>query len=206
MSMMLQEIEVAGRAVLAARDADGRIWVALRPMVQTLGLSWSGQRERVLRDPVLAEGVRVTRTPSGGGEQETLLLDHQLVAGFLFGINASRVREDVRGVLIAFQRECFRVLDAHFNGGVAEPVPPGVTLDPAAAVAFLHDHERRVLASLVMQSRGQPDRIARVDRHELCATTGLSWASVRRCPHHLLSIGAVRAHEGVGLEPTEFTR
>ncbi len=35
--------------------------------------------------------------------------------GWLFGVNASRVKADVREKLIAYQRDCYRVLARHFT-------------------------------------------------------------------------------------------
>ena len=51
--------------ITAVRTGDGRVFVPIRPIVERLGLSWSGQRERINRDRVLSEEVatvRVTRT------------------------------------------------------------------------------------------------------------------------------------------------
>ena len=36
---------------------DGEIYVALRPIVEALGLDWSGQLQRIKRDPVLSEEI-----------------------------------------------------------------------------------------------------------------------------------------------------
>ena len=38
---------------------DGEIYVALRPIVEALGLDWSAQYRRVGRDPVLSEEVKM---------------------------------------------------------------------------------------------------------------------------------------------------
>lgn len=37
----------------AVRTAEGRILVPVRPIVERLGLNWSGQYSRIQRDPVL---------------------------------------------------------------------------------------------------------------------------------------------------------
>lgn len=68
----------------------------MRPIIDNLGMSWSGQFERLQRDPILSEatrGVRVTRTPEEGGAQEMISLPLKFIPGFLFGINANRVKE-----------------------------------------------------------------------------------------------------------------
>ncbi len=114
---------------LVVIDEDGRqvIYVPVRPLVEYMGLSWPGQRERIRRDTVLSEivqGVRVTRTPKEGGSQVMLCLPLEYINGFLFGINANRVKSELRDRLITYQRECYQVLAAAF-------------LDPAAAVERL---------------------------------------------------------------------
>ena len=49
-----------------------QLYVPLRPICTYLGLSWSGQRERTTRDPVLLQEVRfvrLTRTNLGGNPE-----------------------------------------------------------------------------------------------------------------------------------------
>ena len=122
-------------AALVVIDEDGRqvVYVPVRPLVEYMGLSWSGQRERIRRDAVLSEmvqGVRVTRTPQEGGSQIMLCLPLDYINGFLFGINANRIKPELRDQLIIYQRECYQVLAAAF-------------LDPAAAVERLRELYRQ---------------------------------------------------------------
>lgn len=100
-------------------DADGRrqVYIPLRSICDRLGLDWSAQTRRINRDEILAEevlGVAVMTTPSpdgrGGGIQEMLCLPLEMLNGWLFGINASRVNNDIRPALLRYQRECYRVL------------------------------------------------------------------------------------------------
>ena len=101
-----------------AIERDNEILVALKPIVEALGLHWRGQRERVLRDSVLSEGVRVIRTPSSGGEQDTTVLPLNLLPGFLFGIDDRRIGDPaIRDKVLAYKRECYQALHAHFFGG-----------------------------------------------------------------------------------------
>ncbi len=37
---------------------DGEIYVALRPIVEALGLDWAGQYQRIKRDPVFGEELK----------------------------------------------------------------------------------------------------------------------------------------------------
>lgn len=118
----VREVEFYGDqivAVLVAAPGQARpaIYVPVRPLCEYIGVSWSGQRERIMRDPVLSEVsefVRVTRTKSPGGSARgnpnVLALPIEYLNGWLFGINATRVKDDIRDALIRYQRECYLAL------------------------------------------------------------------------------------------------
>ncbi|MCC6606249.1 MAG: hypothetical protein IT327_23785 [Anaerolineae bacterium] len=102
---------------------DGVIYVALRPIVEALGLDWSAQYRRIGRDPVLSEEVKLisvavttTEMKRGEGAKSHVCLPKQFLSGFLFGVNATRVREDLRERVIKWQREAHLILDAAFTG------------------------------------------------------------------------------------------
>ncbi len=103
---------------------DGEIYVALRPIVESLGLDWSAQYRRIKRDPVLSKemkmiSVAVTATEirqRGEGARDHLCLPKQFISGFLFGINANRVQAELRDNVIKWQREAHLILDAAFTG------------------------------------------------------------------------------------------
>ena len=101
---------------------DGVIFVALKPAVEGMGLDWSAQLKRVKRDPILSEGMAMMATPFGrGGDQEAACLRLDLVNGWLFTIDASRVPDEaVRERVLVYQRECYAVLHQHFAKG-AQP-------------------------------------------------------------------------------------
>jgi hypothetical protein len=106
-------------AVLVELNGRQEFYVPIRPICDFLGLSWAGQRERINRDAVLSSefrGVRVTRTPEAGGSQVMQSLPLKYLNGWLFGVNASRVKEEVRERLLRYQRECYDVLADAFLG------------------------------------------------------------------------------------------
>jgi P22_AR N-terminal domain len=73
--------------------------------------------ERIKRDAVLYEGMSVIRIPSlRGGDQDTVTLRLDRLHGWLFTIDAARVRDEIRERVQTFQRECYDVLDEHFRG------------------------------------------------------------------------------------------
>ena len=92
------------------------VYVALKPIVEHIGLDWSAQLRRVKRDPVLSEGMAMMTIPFVQGEQEAVCLRLDLLNGWLFGIDVSRVIEAKRETVTRYQRECYRVLAVHFFG------------------------------------------------------------------------------------------
>ena len=113
--------------VTAVRLEDGRIFVPIRPICELLGVSWTGQNDRINRDLVLsriASNVRVTRIEQNRARQISMLcLPLEFLNGWLFGIQASRVKPEVQDRLVRYQLECYRVLYEAFQMG-------GLTTDP----------------------------------------------------------------------------
>ncbi len=115
---MLNVITIAFRTdtLFAIRREDG-VFVAVKPICDALGLAWRSQWKRLRDDPILSEGITVTVMPSTGGPQETTLLRLDLVNGWLFTIDDSRVRdEETRRRVLTYKRECYGVLFRHFYG------------------------------------------------------------------------------------------
>lgn len=103
---------------------DGEIYVALRPIIEALGLSWGSQLNRIKRDAVLSKKIQtlsvfVTNTQGEGDGQhrEVICLPKQYISGFLFGISAGRIKDPkLQGKVIQFQEEAHLFLDAAFTG------------------------------------------------------------------------------------------
>lgn len=107
--------EIQGVTVMVA-PSQTAVYIPIRPLCGYLGVTWDPQRRRILRDPVLAPEAQTIVVETAGGPQEMTCLPLDLLNGWLFGISAARVREDVRERLIRYQRECYRVLAAAFQG------------------------------------------------------------------------------------------
>ena len=111
-------VPVEQRAILfyedeltAVRTGDGRIFVPVRPIVERLGLNWSGQYSRIKRDPVLQEELSVCVIQTDRlGAREAVCLPLDYLSGFLFGISADRVKPEYREDVLRYQRECYKVL------------------------------------------------------------------------------------------------
>lgn len=99
---------------LYASKSAGGIYVSIKPICDRLGLDWRAQQKRLRRDPILNEGVSIMDTAFVGGGQEVTMLRLDLVNGWLFGVETSRVREELRPAILTYKRECFAVLHSHF--------------------------------------------------------------------------------------------
>lgn len=100
---------------LLVPDADeNQVYLPVRPLCQFLGLAWSGQFERIKRDPVLSDAIRFVRLIRTGegqvGDPEVLCLPLEFIPGWLFGVSASRVKPELRERIILYRRECYRAL------------------------------------------------------------------------------------------------
>ncbi len=94
-----------------------QVYVPLRPICEYLGLSWSGQYERVTRDLVLSQEVkfvRVTRTKQRGNPN-VVCLPLEFLNGWLFGVNAARVKPELKEKVLRYQRECHKILSHAFQ-------------------------------------------------------------------------------------------
>ncbi|NWJ99035.1 MAG: ORF6C domain-containing protein [Chloroflexi bacterium] len=105
--------------LVETKSGKQEVYVPIRPLCDFLGLSWRGQRERIERDEILSDalkGVRVTRTPlentgkKSGGPQDVLSLPLKYLPGWLFGIDAKRVKPELKEKIIRYRRECYEVL------------------------------------------------------------------------------------------------
>lgn len=117
-----KEVEFYGDQVIAVRMQDGRVYVPVRPICDLLGVSWASQRNRINRDAVLSDetcniSVFVMNTQGKGQHRDMLCLPLDFVSGFLFGINADRVKAAIRDKLLRYQRECHKVLSEAFQEG-----------------------------------------------------------------------------------------
>jgi hypothetical protein len=136
----LTTVEFRGDTLFAVERDDG-VFVAVKPISERLGLVWSNQHRRIKRDPVLSEGMAMMAIPSAGGAQETTCLALRYLNGWLFGIDSSRVKPELRERVLAYQRECYDVLADHFLGPRAAAQPIRVPEPVADANQRAQEHK-----------------------------------------------------------------
>ena len=150
--------------IIAVRLSGGEVYVPIRPICENMGLSWSAQYERINRDAVLADiaaSVRVTRTE--GAPRDLLCLPLRFLPGWLFGVNANRIKTELRERVLRYQRECFDVLAEAFVEGRLTADPSFEALansDSPAALAY------RMATALQAMARQQLLLESRLDDHD----------------------------------------
>ena len=152
-----QIVDFYGDTIPAAQTADETIWVPLRPLCAQLGLAWPPQRLRLNRDPLLADAqCSVIVTITEGYPREMLALPLKLLPGWLFGIQASRVKPELRDKILRYQRDCYEVLWNAFKADILPP-PPLPSTATGAALAL------EIAEAIAALARQQLDLEARMD-------------------------------------------
>lgn len=99
----------------------GMVFVALLPICKAIGIAWTGQNDRIKRHPVLKSTIRMIRMVALDGKTRPFsCLPLDMLNGWLFSIDASRVKDNIRGKLISYQAECFKALSDYWFKGKAE--------------------------------------------------------------------------------------
>lgn len=113
----MSEVVIFHGDAIHAERIDGRVIVAVKPIVDRLGIDWEAQRQRIVRDELLNQATCVMQVETPAGPRESVGLPLELLPGFLFGISAERVSDPAaRAAIIAYKRKCHEVLFRHFFG------------------------------------------------------------------------------------------
>jgi hypothetical protein len=102
---------------IACVQIDGEYYVAIKPISEAIGLRHDSALEGIKSDEILSQLYGVRRMVAGDNkEREMGCLPLAYLNGWLFTIDANKVSEQARAVLLAYKRECYRVLHEHFFG------------------------------------------------------------------------------------------
>ncbi len=126
-----------GQQIITAMAA-GVAYVAMKPIVENLGMSWTTQYRKLMAAAKKSNHIHMNTAdkdrdahmstpskfgccdiaiPSKGGIQKMLCIPLKKLNGWLFSINPEKVRADIRDKLIQYQEECFTVLHDYWTKG-----------------------------------------------------------------------------------------
>ncbi|MDG4796173.1 phage antirepressor N-terminal domain-containing protein [Micromonospora sp. WMMD1082] len=139
----LVRIPFRGTELLAV-DQAGRPHIVLKPALESIGVDYSGQLQRLRRRSWA--GMGVTPIPTPGGIQQMVTVDVRTFLMLLATIDEKRVAEDARPLLIAYQQEIADVIERYWTQGGA--INPRATEDQLATIIGRAEAQARVLRTL----------------------------------------------------------
>lgn len=117
-----------GQQIITAMVA-GVAYVAMKPIVENLGMSWSTQQTKLMKQISKFNCVHMNMVAADGKLRKLLCLPLKKLNGWLFSINPEKVRADIRDKLIQYQEECFSVLHDYWTKGKAENARKKTSVD-----------------------------------------------------------------------------
>jgi hypothetical protein len=204
MSTELVRVSVPGAADLMAMQEGGQVWVALKPMCDTLGINYMAQMRKLNRRSWA--GLAQRATPSAGGVQQTTVITSETVPMWLATIDENRVAEEARRRLIAYQREAKHALDAYFNK--REIVAPAVNQFDVlrAAIDQIEAAQREAAEAKEIAAKTEARLDAIEGKHDWFSA--IAYARLNKLPtnsEYLKKLGgcAGRIGRSHGVEPTQ---
>ncbi len=98
-------------------------FVAMKPICENIGLDWDGQRQRIKRNHVLnSTACMIKVVAQDNKDREVLALPFSMLNGWLMGVDANKVRPEIKDILVKYQLECYDVLYQHFMPKPRKPV------------------------------------------------------------------------------------
>ena len=133
-------------------DGERQAVVPLRQFCDYLGIDWSAQRQRLVRDEVLAaEMLRIAVTNEqlprkrGYYNRPVICLPLEVLPGWLFNISPTRVKPALQEKVQRYRRLCYRALWRAFQRGELFPVEEPTSVE-ASASTITGSHDLRVMA------------------------------------------------------------
>ncbi len=113
----METIEFYGATLFVVRDPQGVGWVAIKPICDAIGINYPNQYVKLTRDTRF-NCCGITMVAEDGRQREMACLPVSKLNAWLYGINANKVKPEVRDSLERYQQECQDVLCKHFMSDV----------------------------------------------------------------------------------------
>jgi len=98
------------KPLVVVRLPTGEPGAVLRSFCDNLMLDLTGQVNRIRRKKAIAKGLQYVLIETDGGPQVAAVLTLRVVPGWLFGIDANRVKPEMQVVIEQYQDECVEAL------------------------------------------------------------------------------------------------
>lgn len=110
----IAQIPFAGKTILAQKNGQG-YYVVFKRLCENMGVEYSGQRQRLQRQPWATEGV-ITSVGADGKQRKMMAISRKTMIMWLATIDSNRLgNPTVRDAVIRYQKQVADVLDAYFG-------------------------------------------------------------------------------------------
>lgn len=154
MSTELTQIPFEGDT-LEAISQGNQIWVSIRRICEALGVDNMGQQVKLKKKP-WATIEHISAVAKDGKIRNIFCIHLDSVPMWLAGMEAGRVKQEVRPKLERYQRKCAQVLKEAF---IKPPPPPPFSNDPIELII----QQAQGLVAVATELRNQSHRISRVE-------------------------------------------
>lgn len=148
-------------------DSPENTLVAMKPVVEGIGVSWQGQHEKLMKHPVLSQGIKEILIPSAGGTQAMTAIPLNRLPFWLATLQPNKVPDpSVREKVIIYQTEAADALfERFFGAAIHNRISKGEIGRQMAAImdAKLDAHLRRMLPGMVEERLAADPRVAALD-------------------------------------------
>jgi anti-repressor protein len=147
---MLEPVEFHGQA-LTVVDRNGEPYVAMKPVVEGMGLAWQPQHRKFSEDGE-RWGITMMVIPSQGGEQTTVCIPLRKLTGWLMTLQISRMDPEVAAKVLVYQNECDDALWSYWSKAMREPQVMANTKSTDIQPFSFENHPVRI----VLDEKGEP--------------------------------------------------
>lgn len=116
--MQALKAEFLGKEITLV-DNNGIAYVAMREVVEGIGLSWGTQSIKLNENSKKFNCFHIETVGADGKNRQMLCMPIKKLNGWLFSINPNKVRTDLKERLENYQEECFLALWDYWTEGVA---------------------------------------------------------------------------------------
>lgn len=160
---------------LALVDHEGEPFVAMKPMVENMGLAWQSQHIK-LSDKFGATITIIVTVGEDGKQREMLCLPLRKLPAWLYSITPSKVKPELRDKIVSYQEECDDVLWKYWTQGHVER--PGGTNVIAA-----HRHVIALLKELKRETNPAVRRVLHAQLVQGCRMSALPCPDLEEIGH-----------------------
>src|SRR5215216_2703946 len=144
-SLLQKVVSFHGDQLIGVQAEDGTVFAPFNRLCENLGLQRAGQAQRIQRHAVLNDALVTLTIETPGGPQPVQCLRIDVLPLWLSGVQASRVKEELREKLIRYQKEAAVVLWQAFKSQIL--------VEPDDALAPSTDAELVQLAQIAEMGR-----------------------------------------------------